>query len=303
MASFEEDNEPVIPQKLFVLANPSAGKTGAIMSLAAAGYNVRILDMDSGWHVLRDYVKNPASPYRRANPPFWTAEQAATLHKRVHWETLTDDWRKSETGVLIPKAATAWPRALSILSKWPNDFGPISSWTANEVLVIDSLTFLSRAAFRYILSLNNRVGKKPMDSDYGAAQDQILSLIEMLYSDSIKCHVIYNCHIKQKREGFEKRDDGKETRTEILSKGFPETVGQALSYISRYVNTVLSIETTGFGRATRRQIITQPTEILNLKTIAPLRVKPSYPLETGLLQYFLDTGTAMPTTEGNTANV
>lgn len=298
MASFSEGDSPSAPHKLFQLGNPGSGKTGSLLSLAAAGYNLRILDFDNGCQLLKDFVLNPASPYRKANPGLWTAAQAASLPQRVHFETLTDAWRKDPaSGVMVPKAATAWPRALNLLNKW-DPFGPVSKWTSSDVLVVDSLTFLAKAIMRYVLTLNGRIGKKPADTDYGQAQDQLLSFIETLYAEEIQCHVIYNCHIKQFKLGNVKRDDGRDSREEVLSKGFPETIGRAISpSISRYVNSVLLADTSGFGRATKRQILTQSTELIDLKTIAPLRVKPHYPLETGLLQYFLDTGTTLPETD------
>ena len=46
------------PNKMLYLGHTGAGKTGSLAALAAAGYNVRILDLDKGTQILRDYMRN-----------------------------------------------------------------------------------------------------------------------------------------------------------------------------------------------------------------------------------------------------
>jgi hypothetical protein len=275
-----EDFETNQVTKMFLLGDSGSGKTGAIMSLAAAGYNIRIMDLDNGVEILNGYLKDPESIYRKAEPSgLWTAEQAGSVIKRVRYETLTDPMT-NRGGTLVPRQATVWQRAIKLLENWKtptDDFGPVSKWTPQEVLVIDSMTFLSKAAFNFQLGMNARLGQQPHQSDYGNAQRSIESLIQMLYDTGINCNVIFNCHIKLFGE-----DNGPQ-------RGLPETVGKAISpIIGRYVNSVLLAQTSGIGANEKHKIRTVSTATLELKTPAPLKVKPEYPLETGLAQYFAD---------------
>ena len=52
----------------------------------------------------------------------------------------------------------------------------------------------------------------------------------------------------------------------------------------QYFNSTLQAKTVG----NQHVILTNTADHVELKTIAPLRVKPSYPLETGLAEYFRD---------------
>ena len=47
--------------KMLLLGDSGAGKTGALASLAQAGYNLRILDLDSGVDVLRNLLGDNAA--------------------------------------------------------------------------------------------------------------------------------------------------------------------------------------------------------------------------------------------------
>src|SRR5271170_4985099 len=159
--------------KALLLGDSGAGKTGSLASLADAGYNLRILDLDNGLDVLKNVLLDPKSQYKK--------ESAS----RVHFETLTDPM-KNQGGKLIPKAATVWQRAIKLLDNWTTDsdkFGPISTWTSQEVLVIDSLTLLCNAALNFVLSMNARLGQQAHQSDWYTAQQMVESLLQLLYDD------------------------------------------------------------------------------------------------------------------------
>lgn len=259
--------------KMLLLGDSGSGKTGAVMSLIAAGYNVRVLDLDNGVQILADYFTNPASIYIRAREGLWTQAMAAGIKERFHYETLTDRM-KSVGGKLIPGKATVWQRATGLLDKW-GELGPISSWGPKDVLVIDSLTFISKAAMNLVLAMNNRLGSAPQMQDWGQAQQAVEGLLQQLYDEGVNCNVIVNCHLKMfGPEGGSQR-------------WFPETLGKALSpNIGRYFNTMLLAKTVGVGTKERRVISTQSAPSLELKTTCPLRVKPEYDLATGLAEYF-----------------
>lgn len=253
--------------KMILLGDNGSGKTGALASLAHAGYNVRILDLDNGIDVLADLLSKDAK---------------AAGH--VEYETLTDKM-KNVNGKLIPVKASVWQRAVKLLDNWECTredgttikLGPISGWTSQDVLVIDSLTMLSTAAMNFILSMNARLGQKPYQSDYGDAQQLIESLMQMLYDDGVNCNIVINTHLTYIGE-----DNGPQ-------RGYPSCVGKQLPQkIGRYVNNIVMARSQGSGAGVRRKILTNSQPMVELKTSAPTRVKPEYPIETGLLELFKD---------------
>lgn len=254
--------------KLLFIADSGGGKSGALASLAASGYNLRIIDTDNGLDVLRNYLTDPSSEYVKRDPK---------CAERVQFVTLTDP-RKNVGGKLIPRSATVWQRAAKLLDNWEDGevkLGPITTWTSQDVLVIDSLTTLSDAALDFILSMNGRLGQRPQLQDWGAGQDLVENLVEMLYDEAVKCNVIVNCHITYIGE-----EGG-------VLRGYPNTLGKALPpKIGRYFNTALMARSVGSGSALRRKILTNTSGVVELKNTAPLRVKPEYDLAWGLAEYF-----------------
>lgn len=251
--------------KLLLIGDSGAGKTGALASLAGAGYNIRVVDLDNGLDVLKNLLSDPKSPY------------GADALSRVDYETITDKMRIAPGGVkLIPAKATVWQRAISLIDNWKTetaDYGPLHTWTPNDVLVIDSLTRLSQGALDWVLMSNNKLGSSQFDQSYWyAAQNMVESLMQMLYDENVKCNVIVNSHIVY-------------IGPENLERGYPSSVGKALSpKLPRYFNTTLLVKSNG----TKREIVTEPTGVIEVKNTAPLRVSKRYPLETGLADYFRD---------------
>lgn len=258
--------------KMMIVGDTGGGKTGALASLAAAGYNLRIIDLDNGVDVLANLLSDPASKY------------GPEALARVEYVTLTDKM-KNVNGRLIPARATVWQNVAKLLDtgKYEDkedpsknvDWGPITSWTPREVLVVDTLTMLSNGAMNFILTLNARMGQKPFQSDFGDAQQLLDSLMQMLYDDGVNCNIVVNTHITYIGE-----KDGPQ-------RGYPSCVGRQLPQkIGRYFNSVVLAR----SELGKRKIMTsaQIMPPIELKTSAPMRVKPSYPIESGLADLFKD---------------
>lgn len=251
--------------KMLCLGDSGSGKSGALASLAAAGYNLRIVDIDNGLDILRGYATDPNSPYPKE------------MGGRIEFETITDKMQQ-QGGRLIPVNASVWQRVVNLLDNWESPdkttkFGNISTWTEKDVLVIDTLSILGDHALKFILKLNIRLGQKPHQSDWAEAQALLMGLLEKLYDDSVKCNVLVNCHIK-----YIEDSNG-------ISKAFPESVGKAFSpKIGRYFNNVVLWKTVG----REKKLTTVSTAQLELKTSAPLRVKQEYPIHNGLADLFKD---------------
>lgn len=249
--------------KLLLIGDSGAGKTGALASLAKAGYNLRILDIDNGLDILANLLK----------------EDKSGALERVEYETITDPM-KNMAGKLLPAKATVWIRTSKLLDNWKtdsSDLGPISSWTNREVLVLDSLTMLSTAAMNFVLAMNGRLGQQPQQQDWYTAQGYVESLLQMLYDEGVKCNVIMIAHIAY---------IGEENGT---MHGYPNTLGKALPpKVGRYFNSILMARRSGTGSQATRKLFTNPIGLVELKNTAPGRVKQEYGLETGLADYFRD---------------
>jgi hypothetical protein len=259
--------------KLLLIGDSGAGKTGALASLADAGYNLRIIDTDAGLDVLTNLLTDPKSPYRKDSI------------SRVSFKTITETM-KNVNGKLLPARATVWQRVSKALDHWRDDaaegapaedFGPITTWGPRDVLVLDSLSTIATGAMNWVMSLNGRLGGRAEQGDWYQAQQAVETLMQMLYDSGVGCNVIVQCHVAW---------IGDEANPE---RGYPASLGKALSpRLGRYFNTILLAQTTGQGPATKRRIITQSTGRIELKNTAPLRVPRDYPLETGLADYFRD---------------
>jgi hypothetical protein len=261
------DHQSSTITKAILIGDSGSGKTGALASLAAAGFNLRIIDTDNGIDVLANLLRDPKSPYGK------------DAISRVEYETITDPMKKAPIGGrLIPAKATVWNRAVGLLDNWKTDsanLGGISTWGPGDVLVIDSLTTLCNAALNFVLSMNARLGQPAQQADWYTAQQMIESLLQMLYDKNVTCNVLVLCHIAYIGE-----DNGPQ-------RGYPASLGKALSpKIGRYFNSILMAKTSGMGTAHKRQILTNSTGLVELKNTNPLHVAREYPLETGLADYF-----------------
>ena len=248
--------------KLLFIGDSGSGKTGALASLVKAGYELRILDFDSGLDILVNLL--------RAEP------NASELLARVEYETLTDKFKsRPNGGVILDGIPKAYSSALKLLTNWNTpsaNFGNIETWDENVVLVIDSLTFMCMAAFRWVDAVYHF--KDPRQT-YGEAQTQIEDVLGMLYSDRIKCNVIVNSHIT-----FIDVDGG-------FTKGYPSSIGKALSpRIPRFFNSVIEAKTKGTGASAKHVILTVPDGMIELKNpAAPGKIPAELPIETGLATY------------------
>jgi len=268
--------------KVLLIGDSGAGKTGALASLASAGFNLRILDLDSGLDILFNLLNDPKSPYTKDSI------------SRVQYMTLTEPM-KVVGGKLVPVKVDVWQRAMNLLYHWKEppavDLGQLTSWTSSDVLVIDSLSTFSTAAMNFVLSMNGRIGQRPHQSDFGQAQDLVEGALQMLFNDNIKCNVVVTAHIAYIGE-----ENGP-------TRGYPNALGKALPpKIGRYFNTMLGVKSSGQGSAVKRKILTNTSGVIDLKNSAPLRVPPELPLETGLAEYFkLVRGTAPSSPSSSTS--
>ncbi len=257
--------------KALIIGDSSAGKTGGLASLANAGRELFIIDLDVGLDILRSFVKSE-------------------FQKNVHFATITDEYKGSAAGVGTKTAPTVYAKTLRLLDHWKyegEDFGPVKDWGPERTLVMDSFTSLGGAAYRYIRSINGRVMGKTNLYDYGPAQEMQEGVLNLLMSESIRCNVIVLAHVVyQEGEGdlptrLEENAEGNEVLVKD-EKGYPAAIGRKLSpRVGQYFNTLVLVKTKVVGDQVRRTIRTSSSGMIDLKTPVPQLLPLELPLSTG----------------------
>jgi AAA domain len=252
--------------KLLLEGDSGSGKSGAHASLVREDYKLRILDMDNGLEALKQVI----------------IKDCPEKLDSVEYRTLRDKRKASPLGPVIDGQPTAFIKALNMLDRWKyknedgteTDLGVPAEWGPDCILVIDSLTFLSDAAFdfREPLTPKSAQGKYDVRAVYKDSQDAIENVLALLTSESFRTNVIVVSHIK-----YVDNPDG-------TKKGYPTAIGSALSpLIPRYFNSVALCQTSAGGK---RTIQTVATAMIDLKNPKPFAMAPSYPIETGLADIF-----------------
>jgi len=251
---------------MLVEGDSGSGKTGGLASLVKAGYWLGIIDMDNGLDSLKAFIERTC-PDKVDN---------------VEFRTIRDKRKSAPIGSVIDGTPTAFRQATEMLDRWKYkdddgnivDYGPPAEWGPDKILVIDSLTFLSDAAFDAgeLLVPRGAGGKYDERAVYRNAQKAIGYVLGLLSSKHFRTNVIVNSHIR-----YIDNEDG--TR-----KGYPTAVGSALSpQIPRWFNSVALCTTKVGGK---RVIQTSATNLIDLKNPKPFDMKPEYPIETGLADFF-----------------
>jgi hypothetical protein len=242
--------------KIMLIGHSGSGKTGALTSLAKAGYRLRILDLDAGLDALINHVEAEC-PNAAAN---------------IDFMSFRDSYKIGPAGPQVSGAPKAFVNAVRSLDKWEDDSTP-SDWGADTILVIDSLTNLGRAAFAWAKQMNP-ASKEPRQW-YMAAQSALEDVIATATGADFRTNLIITSHID-----LRSMPDG-------TFQGFATAIGQALGpKIPRYFNTMVALEAKGQGKNVKRVLRTVPTSTLTLKNPAPMKIEAEYPIETGLATLF-----------------
>ena len=253
--------------KLLVLGDSGSGKSGALASLVKSGYHLRIVDMDNGLETLKQYI----------------LKECPEKIEGVEFRTLRDKRKASPSGPIIDGAPKAFVEAIRMLDRWRYvdeggneiDLGIPAQWGPDCILIIDSLTFLSDAAFDFrepLTPKSKTSGQFDARAVYKDAQDAIEGVLALLTSEEFRTNVIVNAHVR-----YVDNPDG-------TKKGYPTAVGSALSpQIPRYFNTVALFQTKAGGK---RTLHTAATAMIDLKNPKPFEMAKEYPIETGLADLF-----------------
>jgi DNA polymerase III delta prime subunit len=251
--------------KLLLEGDSGTGKTTALACLVEAGFKLRIWDYDNGLAALIKELKR----------------RCPNKIENVEFETLRDQYTASAGGPMVKGTPKAFSDGLNLMDRWFDKTRP-ESWGPDYIVVIDSLTHLSGAAYNWsklmhgALAWREGISQKGIDprNIYQTAQKAVENMLALLTSASFATNLIVISHIK-----YTDREDG-------TTKGYPLSVGSALGpVILTYFNDhVLSFEQTGKGDSQRRIIRTKSTFMLDLKsaTEAPSELEAS----NGLQKFF-----------------
>jgi len=239
--------------KLAVLGDGGTGKTAGLASLVLDGYSLKIADFDSGLNIL-------ASVLRLKDPKALA---------RVEFETFKNKYKAAADGRLrVSGSADAFGRGMKKLTEWTSSCGP------KDVIVVDSLTFLGKAALEFILQLVGRE-EKPEQQDWGAAMGLCEKAVALLMSDATQTNVVLNTHVNW----VENEGGG-------VVKGYPMILGSKLpTTIGTYFNTILVLKTTGVGESRKREYMTKGLGMVEGKSEV-FNAPASLPHETGLADFF-----------------
>jgi len=246
--------------KMLVMGDPGTGKTGGLASLVKAGYWLGILDYDNGLDPLRQFVE----------------KECPDKIKNVEYRSLSDKFKTGPDGPVVDGSATAFREGLRMLDNWKygeTDYGNPADWGPGRILVVDSLTKMCKSAFDWREQLvMGKAGKYDQRAVYYDTQKQVeKGVVAKLFSEQYKTNVIIITHVHYIEDEVGVR------------KGYPRTIGSALSpIVGIYFNSLIQFETKG-GKRTIRTI---PSATVDLKNPKPFAMAPSYPIETGMADIF-----------------
>lgn len=260
----------------FVVHN--SGKTGALISLALAGYELKIIDFD----VQSEEVVRGILQYKKSKQEITSAQHDEALSR---FDILpASDKIKIIAGTPTIIAAAAWTKATKQLTAWSQ-----AGLTTRDIIVIDSLTFAAKAATHYYQSLNKTLNKKLSWQDFGGVQDLLGKLLDLLYSEAFETNVIVTSHIdlvETQVDSGQKDAKGDPIMNVIDTRAFPASIGKALGpKIPQYFNSTFVAQSEGKEAARKRFIYTVPVGLVDTKS-PDLSLPKKLPLDTALRTIF-----------------
>lgn len=297
--------------RMLLMGFPGSGKTGALASLANAGFKLRIIDLDG----------NPESLLQYVRPDMLDNIDIVTLE-----DIIEDDPRGFTNVKGVP---TAFTRAMALLDHWRyrdpegsplidpktneprrskageillyRDLGRLADWGPDTILVSDGLTGLAQAAFRRARATLGKVPGNITRAVWNLGTNDIGNYINKVTDGTLRCHSIMISHLRLQGPKAEESDDSTLTKTikqaaaeHIPTRYYPsgltakhnETVSGDFPYVMR-----------ALAKGKKRILTWQPTEEVDLKL--PLSAKAAETIgelivEDGLLKVFRALGAEPP---------
>lgn len=280
------------PVRMLLMGYPGTGKTGALASLANAGYKLRILDFDG----------NPQSLLMFTDPD-----------KLANIDILSFEDKMGMSGAYmgVKGVPTAFVGAVKAMDAWKyidegvevNLGNPTSDWGADTILVVDGLTGLAKAAMNRAMALANQGPLNTTQATWGLAQKEIDAFTARITHAANRHHTIMLSHLKMIGP---KMLDGKENMTNadlkekaadlIPTRLCPSALGwtQPQVYAADWPITLLA--EVGFkGKTPARTLQYQPRPEMELKLpVKDLAALGPLQIEDGLVRVFKALGHKEP---------
>lgn len=244
-----------------IMGPSGTGKSGALLSLLLAGYEVGVVDMDNGL----DWLVNKL----RAEHP--------ELLKKLSYQTFKDKYKLTNAGPIYEGVPKAYTNAVKAMEKWDDGTVP-SEWGPNRIFVLDSLTFFGEAAWRWRDALMpvGKSGFKDNRAVYGEAQNAVADILDAITSPAFQANVLVLTHVRWRKVTDEKGN------VSIVGGG-PSSIGEALTdRIGTYFNTMGLCEN-NMGKRTMRF---HANGLVDLKTSAVNLPPLPLPIDSALATFF-----------------
>jgi hypothetical protein len=238
--------------RILICGEPASGKTGALAQLANAGYRLMIHDFDQNSRVINSYL----------------TDKAADVYINTYAAAkITGTNLFAGTSNAGKQALDELRRFTKMLEHWKvvggEDLGPCTSWTAKDVVVIDSGTFLGELLL--LAAQEDPETKRDMRSLYNVAGKYYGAILDHLTGNKMGATVIVLTHLMQTGD---KDDQGK-----IVGKArdIPVAVGEKFSKkMQTYFSDIWHLEVDRVGK---RNFKTAATDKASLRTSVPLLIK------------------------------
>lgn len=295
MANLSELSE-LTPVKALLCGHSGTGKTGALASLAMAGFKLRVMDVDNGISVL-------ASVLKEKKPSALSLVEAITVNP-----VFSARLKNGATQLVNTNAGEIYSKYLSIFENgWKDkngkgeetNLGKPSEWGPDTILVFDSLDVFCAKIGRALQQLNSYGKMTP--ALYGDAQTLAIAFFDLLMGASLKCHVLCMTHIdvfdpnKKNIMGGEEENVASMSANELLAKKesvalpvefIPAVIGQAAGKkILSYANNNWIFSAKNVNGKWERNIYPNGDEKMLGKCTAT-SLPQALPISTGLLTIF-----------------
>jgi hypothetical protein len=251
-------SETKLPPRILLCGEAASGKTGSLAQLANAGYRIMIHDFDQNTRVIGSYLRDNAADV-------YVSTYAAA---KISGTNLF-----AGTGSASKQALDAMRRFCKMLEHWKveggEDLGPCTSWTAKDVVVIDSGTFLGELLL--LAAQEDPEAKRDGRSLYNVAGKYYGAILDHLTGNKMGATVIMLTHIMQTGDTD---DQGK-----IIGKARDVPVGVGVKFSKKMQTYFSDIWHLEVDRAGNRSIKTAATDKASLRTSAPTLIKATEPYD------------------------
>jgi hypothetical protein len=278
------------PFRGFLVGFPGSGKTGALASLANAGYKLRVLDFEGNFQPLLGFSDPRAD---------------------IDIVTLQDKMKNGDKYVEIVGIPEAFNNANRMMKEWKYtedgqeiNLGKSSEWGSDTIVVVDSLTSLSASIFRRAMKMNNKTPSNITSSVWGHAVADLSNFIDLLKAEENRFHLLIIAHLQILGPAdFIQQGDTEEIREkklEVIGKDMIPTRYYPISVTkpdAQKVHGKLPImlqfeKKVKLGKDVRVIKVESGPEI-DVKFPAKI-VKSEYPIETGMADIFTTLGFTAP---------